>query len=172
MSDTPTDASKSGDNSYYLHCESFGCRRAYAVCLRVIDAFEAGKPRWQDPGCNKAIQAGPTQCPALKMRSEERAAGKPIFFEPRGRLEPKVEVQNLQPTEVSVFDPRWKAAQQELGKSPKKAATRESQLREPIKRDTAPKAAPSTPITGAMLLKQPNLHAELVNRLMREETKK
>ena len=79
----PPEASRSGKNSYYHHCGIYNGRPNYGVCLFIIEASEE-KRLHSHEDCAKAIRN--TDCPALKMRQEERDAGKALYYVPRPEL--------------------------------------------------------------------------------------
>ena len=81
----PPEASAGGINAYYIDsCESVGHRPSYGVCLNKIACFEReGK---LPPGmlCETEISIG--KCPAIRMRQDEREAGRALFYVNRNKL--------------------------------------------------------------------------------------
>jgi len=78
----PVGASAGGDNALYLgHCGVVDHRPPYAMCLRHIEDRKEGRldSRWA--ACSAAI--GNKTCGALKLRKEEIAADKALYYIPR-----------------------------------------------------------------------------------------
>ena len=72
------DASRSGNNTVYHHCDIYQGRPSYASCLHVMDHAAEGKHEDLRPECHKAYREG--TCPAMKMRRAELKAGRALFF--------------------------------------------------------------------------------------------
>lgn len=76
----PPEASMAGDNTIYVGCEFIESRQNYGLCLYTIKAEEEGRlVGFQD--CRRPI--GNKTCPALKMREEERQAGRALYYQKR-----------------------------------------------------------------------------------------
>lgn len=69
--------SMGGNNAFYHHCEIYGGRNNFAVCLHTIECVQQERMTLRS-ACVPAINAG--TCPALKMRAEEVAKGHSIYF--------------------------------------------------------------------------------------------
>lgn len=84
----PITASADGKrNAYCLSCEATQQKMSYAACLnraRIIDSGEKYPKDWN--GCDRSAGRDKYTCPARAMRIEEEAAGKAIYFVPRGTL--------------------------------------------------------------------------------------
>lgn len=81
----PLEASKSGDNAYYIRrCPHIGHCPAYAACLKRIADNDAEKLDSLYADCGAAMRNG--GCDAVKMRKEEEAAGHAIYFISRPKL--------------------------------------------------------------------------------------
>ena len=76
--DYPPEQSMGGVNTFSHGCLVVGYSPGYCVCLHKIAAFERDGDLKQYPECGKAISF--STCPALKMRAEEREAGKALYF--------------------------------------------------------------------------------------------
>lgn len=76
----PIKLSMAGYNAYYHHCELYHGRSSYAVCQHTIDAVLEQRVTLRSE-CQNAIESG--LCPAMKMRKEEAAAGRALFFTDR-----------------------------------------------------------------------------------------
>lgn len=80
----PPEQSMGGINSYNFSCKPIGYSPGYCVCLHKIAAYERDGELNSYPECGKAIRN--QDCPALKLRAEERAAGHAIYFIDRNLL--------------------------------------------------------------------------------------
>lgn len=81
----PPEQSMGGVNAYNFACKPIGYSPGYCVCLHKIAAYERDEGKLPSyPECEKAIRNN--DCPALKMRAEERAAGKALYFLDRALL--------------------------------------------------------------------------------------
>jgi hypothetical protein len=79
------EASAGAWNAYYSEiCEAVDHRPAYFICLNKIMAYERDGKLSSMHDCEAQIGRG--HCPALKMRSDEKAAGKAIYFVNREKL--------------------------------------------------------------------------------------
>jgi len=171
----PVEASKSGDNAHYISCEEYGGYRAYAVCLHVIEAYQKGSPRWQDPECNFAITK--KTCPAMELRKQELEAGRALFYRQRSPLLPKVTPSNPDPASICVYDPRWRDAQKLLGREFKEeSGSKKREVKRVVARAShtpndikARRNVVLGPLPG---ISADNLHARLVNQMMDERVKK
>lgn len=76
----PAEASKSGRNAFYHSCPLLNRRASYAVCLHTIDAAKDGR---LPESCECGPHIGRKLCDALKMREQEEAAGRSLFFQER-----------------------------------------------------------------------------------------
>lgn len=82
----PLEASKSGDNAFYINaCAIAGHSPSYAACLARIDANDKGELNSLYSDCGTAMCNG--SCDAVKMRREEEAKGKAIFFVSRPKMQ-------------------------------------------------------------------------------------
>jgi len=74
----PVEASALGTNAYYINCGVAGHHAPYASCLMRIEQRKQGRLdiRWSD--CSAAI--GKKECSAQKLRKEELAEGRAIYF--------------------------------------------------------------------------------------------
>ena len=79
----PPEASRSGKNTYYHYCNSYNGRPNYGVCLFIVEAHEEKRLNSHED-CARSIRNG--DCPALKMRQEERDAGRALYYVPRPEL--------------------------------------------------------------------------------------
>ena len=72
--------STSVENRETLWCDPHQQRRFYRSCLCLRDAYDAGRIRAEDANqdCSQAMKRG--NCNAYKMRDEEIAAGKSLYF--------------------------------------------------------------------------------------------
>lgn len=81
----PAEMSASGDNAYYIEqCSVVGHRPAYASCLCKVADRKEGRLQAAYAECSAAI--GKKMCPAQRMRKEELAEGKAIYFISRIKL--------------------------------------------------------------------------------------
>lgn len=81
----PPQQSMGGINAYNFACKPIGYSPGYCVCLHKIAAYERDDGKLASyPECEKAIRNN--DCPALKMRAEEQAAGKALYFLDRNLL--------------------------------------------------------------------------------------
>jgi hypothetical protein len=80
----PPEQSMGGVNSYNFACKPVGYSPGYCVCLHKIAAFERDGDLTSYPECGKAIRN--KDCPALKLRAEEREAGRALYFIDRAIL--------------------------------------------------------------------------------------
>jgi hypothetical protein len=78
MSDV--DKSIGGQNRYTFTCDYVEQKRYFGVCLWLIKSFEEGKLQYDTrrEDCGTAMKCG--KCPAVKMRAEEIAANKAIYY--------------------------------------------------------------------------------------------
>lgn len=76
------DASADGKrNVWTIHCEVVQHAKAYCVCIHLCKQRKEGRLPTQYSDCSAAI--GKKECPALKMRKEELAEGRAIYFRER-----------------------------------------------------------------------------------------
>lgn len=100
----PPEQSMGGVNSYNFACRPVGYSPGYCVCLHKIAAYERDGDLTSYPECGKAIRNN--DCPAKKMRAEERAAGHAIYFIDRALLREEMDRQfaastpSFRPTKV------------------------------------------------------------------------
>lgn len=90
----PPEQSMGGINSYNFSCKPIGYSPGYCVCLHKIAAYERDGDLPSYPECGKAIRNA--DCPALKLRAEEREAGHAIYFIDRNLLREEMEKQFAQ----------------------------------------------------------------------------
>lgn len=76
------DKSIGGNNRHTFWCESHQQMRFYGTCLNLKDAYENGriKPDTSHPQGDCATAMCKGNCVAIKMREEEIAAGKSLYF--------------------------------------------------------------------------------------------
>jgi hypothetical protein len=79
--DLPPSASMAGDNTIYIGCEVRNARQHYGVCLFTIRAYEQDKLGGGFTDCARAICGN--YCQANKMKAEEAAAGKALYYKKR-----------------------------------------------------------------------------------------
>lgn len=77
MEEHPIEASRSGQNTVFHHCDVYQGRPSYASCLMIMDMTFEGTNKYR-PECVTAIEKG--NCPAVEMRKAELRAGKALFF--------------------------------------------------------------------------------------------
>jgi len=77
---TDLDKSMGNQNRHSFWCDDLQQRRMYGGCLYLVDAYKAKRITATDSSQNCAIAMSRGQCNALKMRDEEIAAGKSIYF--------------------------------------------------------------------------------------------
>lgn len=81
----PAEASEQGCNAFYLDsCEHVGHRPAYAACLKKVELRKHGRLDISYSDCSAAI--GKKECRAMKMRKEELAEGRALYFINRNKL--------------------------------------------------------------------------------------
>lgn len=150
----PTSKSYGGDNTWVVPCDVYNGRRHYAVCLRIIQRKEENNPHTWEPDCNRAIAC--LECPALEMRDKEEDAGYALYYEPRdeSRFAPMKNDPDL------IFSKSYQRGWGSIDKVQRNQTAPESQAKPAEK--SKPKRKPKS--TGSM-------HADLVNKLMEEETK-
>lgn len=75
------DKSIGGKNRYTFWCPAMEQRRFYGSCLCLKASYEAGRIRPDDPFCDcaRAMESG--NCVALRMREEEMAAGRALYYQ-------------------------------------------------------------------------------------------
>ena len=76
----PPEASRSGTNTCYCHCQALNKRSNYGVCLFTLEAFEQGRLR-EDSDCYSVASRG--DCAARRYRQQERDAGRALFYKKR-----------------------------------------------------------------------------------------
>lgn len=82
----PPEVSAGGINAFYMPgCDHVGHRPSYAICLNKIMHYERNGKLDDLHGCGQQISS--KLCPALKLRAEEKAAGKAIYFIHREKLQ-------------------------------------------------------------------------------------
>jgi hypothetical protein len=79
----PVEASATGNNAYYHHCDQVGHTAPYASCLKHVADRKNGKLDSIFSDCSAAI--GRKDCPAIKMCQQEKDAGKALFFVNRAK---------------------------------------------------------------------------------------
>lgn len=78
----PVEASMSGKNAYYHFCHIRSAKQNYAVCLHILNATEEQRVKRDDfVDCQRACLRG--DCEAKRMREEEIAAGRALYYTPR-----------------------------------------------------------------------------------------
>lgn len=83
----PVEASRSGKNAYYHFCDIRGAKQNYSVCLHILKARDEDRIHRDDfVDCQRACLRG--ECEALKMRAQEKAAGRALFYTPRVERNP------------------------------------------------------------------------------------
>jgi len=83
----PIEKSASGKNAYFHFCDIRGSKPSYAVCLHIIKAREEGRTQGEDfADCARACNRG--ECNAFKMRAEEIAAGRSLYYIERTNINP------------------------------------------------------------------------------------
>jgi hypothetical protein len=131
------------------------------VCCHIVERCEKGAAKPGETPCAKAVIHG--QCPARKLRLEERKAGESLYFTPRNSSELYKDKPSKQPLDVlnPSYQRGWDAAGRAFGKS--KYFEREEPQALPEPRPVKPKAPrpPAPTSTG-------NLYADLVNKMMAE----
>lgn len=96
----PAEASEQGCNAFYLdNCEHVGHRPAYAACLKKVVERKDGRLATQYSECSAAI--GRKECHAAKMRKEELAEGRAIYFINRNKL------RSFQQYQTEMEQQRW-----------------------------------------------------------------
>lgn len=65
-------------NAFHHHCEVVGHYRSFAVCSHLCGMRKLGRLAESYADCSVAISK--KRCPALSMITEEKAAGKAIYF--------------------------------------------------------------------------------------------
>lgn len=126
----PAEASEQGINAYYLdNCEHVGHRPAYCACLKKVADRKNGRLASHLSDCSAAI--GRKDCRAAKMRKEELAEGRAIYFINRLKLRSFMQYQS------EMEQQRW--ASMSFGKDDKKKAPKPRMVAE------APKAPPAEP---------------------------
>lgn len=80
----PAESASKHNGMYLDYCEVTWHRPAYAACLNKITERKEGRLDVRFAGCSAAI--GKKMCPALKLQTEEAAAGKAIYFINRAKL--------------------------------------------------------------------------------------
>lgn len=110
----PLEASESGDNAFYFAgCPTSSGRVNYASCLAKCAARDKGRLDERYSDCSALI--GKRQCPAQKMRIEEKQKGMAIHFVSRPKLVAFNEYRERMEKEA---DDRYK----ETGKKSRKAS--------------------------------------------------
>ena len=74
------DESKGVSNRHSFWCDEYQQRRFYRTCMCLKDAYDAGRLNPDEAGqeCAQSMRRG--NCNAYKMREEELAAGKSLYF--------------------------------------------------------------------------------------------
>jgi len=83
----PPSKSCSGSNAYYHFCHIRGGQQNYGVCMHIIKAIEEdriGSDSFVD--CQRACTRD--DCQAKKMRAEEIAAGRALYYKERTNINP------------------------------------------------------------------------------------
>lgn len=83
----PVEFSRSGSNAHYHFCPIRGCQQSYGVCMHILDAIKEDrltKDSFVD--CQRAYLRD--DCEAKRMRAEEIAANRSIYYKPRTNLNP------------------------------------------------------------------------------------
>lgn len=157
----PLEDSKRGDNTHMVNCAVYGGHRHYAVCCHIVERCEKSQARPGEAPCAKAVIHG--ECPARKMRLEERKAGESLYFVPREQSALYKDKPSKPPIDVlnPSYQRGWDAAGRMFGKSKYFEREEVPPVSEP--RVTKPKAPkPAAPVSTG------NLYADLVNKMMSE----
>lgn len=157
----PLEDSKRGDNTTLVNCGTYGGHRHYAVCCHIVERSEKGQVRSSDVACARSVANG--ECPARKMRLEERKAGESLYFTPRDQSDLYKDKPTRPPLDVlnPSYQRGWDTAGRMLAKG--RPVERGSSTSEVKRAALAPKSTsrPTPASTG-------NLYADLVNKLMAE----
>lgn len=89
--------SKAGKNAYNFRCTTLEKPANYAICQFVIEAFMQKRLQGTFKDCGKCI--GAKTCPAIKMISEEKKAGKVLYWADYRRERVPAMTKNLPPRE-------------------------------------------------------------------------
>lgn len=148
----PFTASEGGDNAYIHGCDVYGGRRHYACCLQMLKLLKSNAPdrNVYDTECRKAITQSRKNCPAIEMRVAEQKAGKALYYVPRR----KIGWPDLPPGEI------FKESFERGFRGPRNRTIEIEQRR---------KSAP-TPTPRVVPVETGSLHAELVTKLVKENT--
>lgn len=172
--------SKRGDNTYVLRCDSYGGSRHYAVCIHIVERVEQKRPRPNEAPCAKACATG--ECPALKMRREERKAQKSLYFMARENNPIFTDVPASR-APVDVLSPSYQNGWEKAGAMLASARGIERKHAYTSRR-VDDNSTPETPIRKAVLetvVRTPtkskssaststgNLYADLINKMLAEE---
>lgn len=179
----PVDASRSGRNTVYHHCDQIERRTSYAVCLFTIDAHEKGKLR-PDSECYQHIQRG--ECRAVGFRQQEIEAGRALFYQERQisvvKVEdtPRVEITGPTKPESESYMRGWNAAGRLLsggtGKpslrsapkpAPKPAPVSASERLFGVKESTLAEAVSDAAVEAVIGKKEPTPLVQYVAKLIR-----
>ncbi len=130
----PIQLSMAGYNAYYHHCNVYQGRSSYAVCQHTIDAVSEGRVQLRSE-CQNAVLNG--TCPAIKMREQEREAGKALFFIDRRETLKKLGEQLATPSSTVRYGKRNGALSQPL--PTRKVSDEEArEFAQNLKKKTAP----------------------------------
>ncbi|MGZ8953108.1 MAG: hypothetical protein ACXW0Q_00320 [Methylovulum sp.] len=75
------DQSIGNNNRYTMWCDPLQQRRFYGGCLYLVNAYEAGRITADDRYCDCAQAMSKGNCNAIRMRQDEIAAGKSLYFQ-------------------------------------------------------------------------------------------
>lgn len=94
----PVDASRGGDNAFYLpQCSTVQHRPGYCMCLKLIEDRKDGRLSATYAACSAAI--GNKTCPALKLRKQEVTTGNALFYVPRAYIQEQNEIRDAEANE-------------------------------------------------------------------------
>ena len=89
----PLEKSLSGTNAYYIHdCAAAGHTAGYCACLKKI--MDHGNGRLSEIYANCGNAMDKNSCKASKMRKEEIAAGRALFYISRAKLQAQTAAEN------------------------------------------------------------------------------
>jgi hypothetical protein len=170
----PLKDSMSGRNAFYHFCDTRGAHASYAVCLHTITAIEENRIKSdQFIECQRACTHD--TCPAKKMRAEEKAAGKALYFKERTNINPantrsETEAQasalSVSSGKYDLNNPSYARGWAQVGSTKKsdQESGRKAVQHKPAFKNPAQKPKPADGyVTEGM--------ADLVNVLMKEEKK-
>lgn len=167
------ECSKLGDNSYTHGCSVYGGQRHYAMCLKVMERIKdpTSPMKNYDANCAKAINNGPQSCPALALRAKEEKVGHSLYYVPRAKA-------GLPPLpKDQLFSDSFQRGYRGNTNRPPRGPDRV--IPSHPMGSSAPSTRSSAPAPRPVRVTRPsepkldttNLHGELVNKLLKEESK-